>query len=91
MAFLITLISPQIFVFILREGRFIKKFKTPNKLLKLFTLFMAIMIVAIIYMPGINVIFGTKPIYDVNLWLIVIGLSLVTSTVRLVLNLIWRK
>ena len=90
-AFLITLISPQIYVFILREGRFIKKFSTPNKLLKFFSLFMAIMIIAIIYIPGLNVIFGTKPIFEMNLWLLVLGFSVLTSLFRLVLSLLSKK
>jgi P-type Ca2+ transporter type 2C len=86
-AFLITLISPQIYVFILREGKFIKKFKAPNKLLKFFSLFMAIMILCIVYIPVLNVIFNTEPIFDWKVWIMILVLSIFTSFFRLIAGL----
>jgi P-type Ca2+ transporter type 2C len=90
-SFLITLISPQIYIFVLREGRFIKKITSPNKMLKSFTLLMFIMIAAIIYIPAFNIFFITKPIYDIKIWLLIIGLSLVSSILRLLLGLFTKK
>ncbi|HOF01124.1 MAG TPA: cation-transporting P-type ATPase [Spirochaetota bacterium] len=90
-AFLITLISPQIYVFIMRDGKFLGKFTAPNKLLKLFTLAMAIMIGLIIYIPGLNTVFGVKPIFDYKIWLIIAGLSVITSLIRLIASLFARK
>ncbi|MBN1409348.1 MAG: cation-translocating P-type ATPase [Spirochaetales bacterium] len=87
-SFLITLIAPQIYVFILRDGIFFKKFSAPNKLLKFFSFFMFIMILCIIYIPLFNIFFNVKPIYDVKLWLLIAGLSLITSLFRLLLQLI---
>ncbi|OHD23461.1 MAG: hypothetical protein A2Y34_14110, partial [Spirochaetes bacterium GWC1_27_15] len=90
-SFLITLISPQIYVFILRDGIFIRKFTAKNVLLKLFSLFMLIMIVAIVYVPALNVIFSTKPIFDPKIWGIVIGFSILTSVFRLIVGLFEKK
>ncbi|MBP7553660.1 MAG: cation-transporting P-type ATPase, partial [Spirochaetes bacterium] len=90
-AFLITLISPQIYVFIMRDGKFFGKFTAPNKLLKLFSLAMAIMIGLIIYIPGLNTVFGVKPIFDYKIWLMIAGLSVITSAIRLIASLFAKK
>ena len=63
-AFAITLLSPQIYVFILREGNILEKFKRKNVLLKLFFILTVLMILAIIYIPGLNTLFTTAPILD---------------------------
>jgi Ca2+-transporting ATPase len=85
-SFVVTLLSPQIYVFMLREGRLIQKFKAPNKLLKGFLLITILMILGIVYIPALNVLFRTAPIYDAKIWIIIIGFSMVTSTFRLVLD-----
>ncbi|HOF34125.1 MAG TPA: cation-transporting P-type ATPase [Spirochaetota bacterium] len=84
-AFATTLLSPQIYVFILRDGNLIRKFTAPNKLLKVFTLFMLATIGLIVYVPALNVVFNTKPIYDGAIWGMIAGLSVFTSIVRLIL------
>jgi Ca2+-transporting ATPase len=90
-AFLITLISPQLYVFIIREGNLLKKFTAPNPLLKIFSLFIAIMIALIIYVPALNQLFGTKPIYDWKIWLLVLGFAALTSVFRSILTLFTRN
>ena len=90
-SFLITLISPQIYIFILREGRFIKKFVSPNFMLKSFSVVMFLMILAIVYVPGFNIFFMTKPIYDIKIWIIIIGFSLIASIFRLIADLFFKK
>ena len=90
-SFLITLISPQIYIFILREGNIFRKFSAPNIMLKSFTILMFLMIGAIIYVPALNLFFKTKPIYDMKIWGMIIGLSLVSSVMRLFFNLFIKK
>lgn len=90
-SFIITLLSPQIYVFILREGGIAEKFKAPNKLLKSFLIFSIILIIGITFLPSFNTIFKTAPIYNIMIWLIVIILSLITSTFRLTIDLISKK
>jgi len=90
-SFVITLLSPQIYVFMLREGGLIQKFKAPNKLLKFFLVITILMILCIVYIPALNILFTTKPIYDARIWLIIIGFSLVTSTFRLVLESLTKR
>jgi Ca2+-transporting ATPase len=85
-SFAVTLLSPQIYVFMLREGGLVQKFKAPNKLLKGFLLLTILMILGIMYIPALNVLFKTTPIYDAKIWIIIIGFSLVTSIFRLVLE-----
>lgn len=85
-SFLITLLSPQIYVFILREGGLAEKFKAPNKLLKFFLLFTILMIVGIAFLSPLNSIFSTTPIYDIKIWLIIILFSLLTSLFRLTID-----
>jgi len=85
-SFVITLLSPQIYVFMLREGGLIQKFKAPNKLLKFFLIITILMILCIVYIPALNILFTTTPIYDARIWIIIIGFSLATSLFRLVLE-----
>ncbi len=85
-SFGITLLSPQIYVFILREGKFIEKFKRRNLLLKSFFVFTFFMILAIIYIPGLNTLFTTSPIIDPVLWVVILGFSLSTTAFRALLG-----
>ena len=85
-AFAITLLSPQIYVFILREGTFIEKFKRKNILLKSFFVFTFLMILAIIFVPGLNTLFTTAPVFDPVIWGIILGFSLLTTVFRAVLG-----
>ena len=85
-AFAVTLLSPQLYVFILRDGNLIRKFTAPNKLLKIFSLFMFITIGLIIYVPALNLIFNTKPIYDAGIWILIAACSVFTSIVRFVIK-----
>jgi P-type Ca2+ transporter type 2C len=92
-SFAITLLSPQIYVFILREGNLLEKFKRRNLLLKLFFVFTFLMILALIYLPGINNVFTTAPILDLTLWGLILGFSLLTTAFRALLgdNLFFRQ
>jgi Ca2+-transporting ATPase len=85
-AFAITLLSPQIYVFILREGTIIEKFKRKNLLLKSFFVFTFLMILAIIYVPGLNTLFTTAPVFDPIIWGIILCFSLLTTVFRAVLG-----
>ncbi len=89
-AFSVMLLSPQIYAFVLRDGNFRQKFTRPNWMLKsVFFLTMA-MIGAIIYVPHLNVVFNTRPIYGFVDWAIIAGLSLVTPTFRLIVDAVKR-
>lgn len=90
-SFAITLISPQIYVFILREGSLIEKFKRQNLLLKSFFVFTLLMIIAIIYVPALNTVFTTGPITDLYLLGLIVVFSLLTTGFRALFgdNLIW--
>ncbi len=82
-SFLITLLSPQIYVFMLREGGFVRKITAPNRLLKSFLLLTLVIILCIIYLPPLNSIFKTTPIYDIQIWAIILFCSFLTSAVRI--------
>jgi Ca2+-transporting ATPase len=90
-SFTITLISPQLYVFILREGTLREKFRRPNLLLKSFFVFTLLMILAIMFVPPLNVLFSTAPIFDLYLWVLILGFSVLTTVVRAMFgdNLIW--
>ncbi|KYK20929.1 hypothetical protein AYK25_04090 [Thermoplasmatales archaeon SM1-50] len=85
-SFAITLLSPQIYVFILREGNLIEKFKRRNVLLKSFFVITFLMILAIIYLPGLNTLFTTTPIIDPVVWVIILGFSVFTTALRALLG-----
>jgi Ca2+-transporting ATPase len=86
-AFVVTLLSPQLSVFVLREGRLLDKFTAPNKLLKGFSLAMVAMVPVLVFVPFCNRIFGTEPLTDLGTWAIILGLSAVSPLVRLLLGL----
>jgi len=81
-SFAITLLSPQSYVFILREGDLIDKFKRKNLLLKTIFGCTILMILGIIYIPALNIIFKTTPIYDLYIWAIIIIFSCLTTIFR---------
>lgn len=81
-SFAVTLLSPQIYVFILREGSIVEKFGRRNLMLKSFFVFTLFMILAIIYLPGINEIFTTAPLYDLYLLGVLVVFSLLTTAFR---------
>jgi P-type Ca2+ transporter type 2C len=81
-SFAITLLSPQLYVFILREGSLLEKFKRKNLMLKSFFVFTFLMILAIIYLPALNTLFSTSPVFDPVVWGLILGLSLLTTAFR---------
>jgi magnesium-transporting ATPase (P-type) len=85
-SFTVTLMSPQLYAFVLRDGNLFAKIMTPNLLLKGFFIGTLVMMAAIIYVPLLNAIFFTKPIYAVNIWIIMVLCSLATPVLRLGLN-----
>jgi uncharacterized membrane protein (DUF485 family) len=64
----------------------VEKFKRKNLLLKSFFVITMLMILAIIYVPGLNTLFTTAPVLDPVIWGIIIGFSLLTTVVRGVLG-----
>lgn len=81
-SFAITLLSPQIYVFILREGSIIERFRRRNVLLKSFFVVTFLMILAIVYLPALNTLFTTTPIMDPVVWGIILCFSLLTTVFR---------
>ncbi len=81
-SFSISLLSPQLYVFILREGKLVEKFKRPNRLLKSFFLFTCLMILAIIYSPWLNGLFTTAPIDDPAIWVVILVFALLPTAFR---------
>ena len=83
-SFAITLLSPQLYVFILREGKLVEKFYRRNLLLKAFFVCTIVMIIGIIYIPALNELFTTTPIFDLYIWGIIILFSVLTTLIRAV-------
>ncbi len=81
-SFAVTLLSPQIYVFILREGSLVEKFKRKNLMLKFFFVFTFLMILAIIYVPALNILFTTVPVLDPIIWGLILGFALLTTAFR---------
>jgi Ca2+-transporting ATPase len=90
-AFVITLLSPQLYAFVIRDGSLREKILGPNKLLKIFFFLTALMIAAIVYVPALNVLFNTAPFYSWKHWAIVIGLSMLTPVIRHVSSAVMLK
>ena len=90
-AFVITLLSPQVYIFTLRSGNILQKIKLPNMIIKPFLAFTILMVVAIVYVPALNVLFRTAPIQDYRIWCIILGLSLATTLFRLFIWVFKRK
>jgi Ca2+-transporting ATPase len=86
MAFAVTLISPQISIYIIREGNLLEKFLRSNPLLSFSGILMLGMIICIIYLKPLNIIFKTSPIMDYRLLFLILGLSIVTPLNRLILK-----
>jgi len=55
-------------------------------LLKSFFVITFLMILAIIYLPGLNTLFTTAPIFDPVVWGIILGFSVLTTIVRALLG-----
>jgi len=85
-AFAVTLLSPQVYIFALRAGTIKEKFTRKNLLLKAFFVITFVMVIVIIYVPGVNTVFGTQPITEPILLLLILVLSCVTTVVRLLLR-----
>jgi Ca2+-transporting ATPase len=83
-SFAVTLLSPQIYVFILREGSIREKFGRRNLMLKAFFVVTLLMILAIIYLPGISQVFTTAPLTDLYLLGVLVVFSLLTTVFRAV-------
>ncbi len=85
-AFLITLFSPQLYIFMIRDGALIKKFTKTNKLLKAFSILIILTIIAMVYIPFTSKIFNILPIYDLKLWGIILIFSIIPSLIEYILN-----
>jgi Ca2+-transporting ATPase len=85
-AFIITLLSPQIYAFTIREGNILEKFFRPNLLLHGFFVLTLIMMAAMMYVPALNVLFGTTAITNYFVLWLILGLSLLTPGARLLLK-----
>lgn len=83
-AFIITLFSPQLYVFIMRDGTLWKRFSRPNFILHgVFVLTIA-MIAAIVFIKPLNLLFYTSPIYNGTMWMIIVSLSLAASLFNII-------
>ncbi|MDR2429061.1 MAG: cation-transporting P-type ATPase [Candidatus Margulisbacteria bacterium] len=82
-AFVIALLSPQIYSFALRDGNLWQKFFRPNFLLKLFFVLNVFVTWAIVYVRPLNVVFGTVPLDNYYILAVVLVCSLLPSLVRL--------
>lgn len=85
-AFIITLLSPQLYAFTIREGNLLEKFFRPNILLHGFFVLTLLMMGAIVYLPALNVLFGTTAITNYFVLWGILGLSLLTPGARLLLK-----
>jgi Ca2+-transporting ATPase len=85
-SFAVTLISPQMYVFMLRDGNLFERLAAPNPLLKGFFFATLLVVAFIVYLPGLGVVFSTVPLMDWRLIAAVIGFSFMTSFVRLCLD-----
>lgn len=85
-SFSVSLLSPQLYVFILREGKLVEKFSRPNMLLKSFFVFTCLMILAIIFSPWLNKLFTTVPITDPEIWAVILGFSVLPTIARSVMR-----
>jgi Ca2+-transporting ATPase len=83
-SFSITLLSPQIYIFVLREGNIIEKMMRKNILLKMIFFITIAMILLIVFLKPLNIIFFTIPILDIKIWGIILSLSIITSILRLI-------
>lgn len=92
-SFAITLLSPQIYVFILREGTLRERFLRRNILLQSFFVFTLLMILAIIYVPALNTLFTTGPLTDMFLLGLIVLFSVLTTVFRALVDsgILWRS
>ncbi|MCX7677918.1 MAG: cation-transporting P-type ATPase [Spirochaetes bacterium] len=85
-AFCVMLLSPQFYAFAIRDGSLFEKLTRPNWMLKSFFFITLAMIALIIFIQPLNVVFNTTPIGSVTDWLVIVGLSLITPTARLIVD-----
>jgi P-type Ca2+ transporter type 2C len=85
-AFVIMLLSPQLYVFVIRDGNVLEKLGRPNFLLKGFFVFTLLMIASIVFVPALNMVFKTKAFFEPSLWAITIGFSVLTPLFRLAVD-----
>ncbi|MFA5927696.1 MAG: cation-transporting P-type ATPase [Candidatus Margulisiibacteriota bacterium] len=82
-SFVVTLLSPQLYAFALRDGSLWQKIAAPNMLLKVFFAFSIFLIMLMLYSKGFNFIFNTVPIYDLKVWGAILLFSVVTPWLRI--------
>ncbi|MDR2430884.1 MAG: cation-transporting P-type ATPase [Candidatus Margulisbacteria bacterium] len=82
-AFVIALLSPQLYAFVLRDGCVWRRFTAPNFMLKLFFALNIFITLALVYVPALNLIFGTAPIENYYTLWAVLACSLFTPLFRL--------
>ncbi len=85
-AFIVTLMSPQFYIFILREGTLIEKIMAPNALLKGFFIATLLMVPVLVYVPFCNMLFSTAPLVSMSQWFVVAGAAVITPIVRITLT-----
>ena len=85
-AFVIALLSPQIYAFVLRDGNIRQKFTAPNFMLKFFFLLNLVITWAIVYVPAFNLVFGTVPPENYYVLGAALICSLFTPAVRAVFS-----
>ncbi|HPQ52514.1 MAG TPA: cation-translocating P-type ATPase [Spirochaetota bacterium] len=86
-AFIITLLSPQVYAFVLRDGTKIERFTMPNRLLKSFFVMTIFMIGAIVFIPQLQIIFNTTSITSPAQWGVIIVFSIITPFIRFLWSL----
>ncbi|MDD5456309.1 MAG: cation-translocating P-type ATPase [Candidatus Margulisbacteria bacterium] len=82
-SFIVTLLSPQFYIFVLRDGNLWQKIAAPNMLLKTFFVFSLGLILVMVYAPWFNLIFNTVSIMDIRVWGLILGLSVISPFFRL--------
>lgn len=83
-AFAVSLLSPQLYIFALRDGIFLGKITAPNPWLKAFSLLMVLMVPLTVFVPFCQQIFHTQAITSAKLWAVILGLAVFTPAFRLV-------
>ncbi|OGI10192.1 MAG: hypothetical protein A2Y40_03735 [Candidatus Margulisbacteria bacterium GWF2_35_9] len=90
-SFVVTLLSPQLYIFALRDGRLMQKITKPNLTLKLFFIFSLVLMIMMVYVKEMNLIFNTVPIYSLKVILTILGLSVISPLFRLISGLMVKK
>ena len=85
-AFAVTVISPQISIYFLRDGSLRDKFTRPNALLFVSNILTIVLFALIIVIKPLNIVFKTFPVSDWRLWALALGLSSASPLNRLILR-----